>query len=774
MNAVQPVAARFPLWLLADSQGAVTSYSPGSERILNTEPQGRTLTELFSAEVARRLLSGSEDSLEWCRPADEGTESSAWRLERRRLEGGELLVRGASRAQQEEVPSAWERRITRRLIHPYGDVIEQQRRFMLSIFDADPNLIFVKDRRGRFIFVNKAVGELFGTTPDEVVLARNADVHDIQEELKVYDEVDQRVLNTRSVVRLEESVTRPDGKVFWCDTHKRPLDAPNGETFVLGISVDITERRRVEELLQETNRRLELAVSAGQLGLWDWDVTANSVYFSPGWKAHLGYEDSELPNQFETLVSRLHPEDSERVLEGMNRHVRDPASGDRFTHEFRMRARDDSWRWIASYGVVGRDARGQGVRVTGFHADITERKDREAAQEVLRENQRLERLARLKDEFLANMSHELRTPLNAVLGQSEAMADGIFGPVTEEQRAALKTIEESGEHLLSLINDVLDISKSSVGHLEVALEVVTVDEVCQESLRLVREQARRKGITVAYSSDAAGTCVWADRRRWRQVLLNLLSNAQKFTPEGGRIGLEVTARSGGEVAFTVWDTGPGIAEADRQRIFEPFVQLDVGLNRRHEGTGLGLALVHRLVELHHGRLELESELGKGSRFTVVLPVREPEAAEALLPPVAAPRAPAPRRPATSLDCTVLIADDNEANTQHLEDYLEAYGCRVVIARDGEEALRLCREVNPTVVLMDIQMPRMSGLEAIQRLRAEPAIAHLPVVALTALAMPGDRERCLSAGANDYLSKPVRLADVLRVVQQWSSNPAARG
>jgi PAS domain S-box-containing protein len=387
---------------------------------------------------------------------------------------------------------------------------------------------------------------------------------------------------------------------------------------------DQLERQHIEQLLHETLQRLELAVGAGQLGLWDWKVPEGAVYFSPMWKAQLGYADHELTNVFDTWLNLLHPEERESVPPSVMRYVQDPSCGDRFMHEFRMRAKDGTWRWIAGYGRVVRGDNGQGVRITGYHVDITERKAREAEQQRLQEelrrtNAHLESLGKMKDEFFANMSHELRTPLNAVLGQAEAMEEGYFGPITPEQRTALKTIEESGRHLLSLINDVLDITKSTVGHLELEFAPVPVEEVCQESLRLVREQARRRGISVSYASDGAVPSLWADRRRLRQVLINLLSNAKKFTPEGGQMGLSVRAGPEDTVAFTVWDTGRGSSEADRARIFEPFVQLDSGLDRRHEGSGLGLALVHRLVALHHGRVELESEVGKGSRFTVVLP-----------------------------------------------------------------------------------------------------------------------------------------------------------
>jgi PAS domain S-box-containing protein len=646
-----------PLWLLSDAQGAVGACCPGSEQLLGLEPHA--LAEVFGEEVARRLLSGPDDTLEWARPAAEaGAKPTAWRLVRHRLVSGGLLVRaGPVEGTPEELPAEWERQLT---------------------------------------------GQ--GT------------------------------------------------------------DARWG----------LTERRRIERLLHEANQRLELAVASGQLGLWDWDVAAKSVYFAPQWKGQLGYEDSELSNTLETWTGLMHPDDCAGVLQTVGRYLEDPSQGDRYVNEFRMRTKDGAWRWIAGYGLVVRNARGEGVRATGFHVDITERKVREEAQAVLSENLRqtnehLARLGRMKDEFLANMSHELRTPLNAVLGQAEAMSEGIFGPITEEQRSALRTIDESGQHLLALINDILDVTKSNAGRLELEFAPVPVEDLCQESLRLVREQARRKGITVSYSSDGSTLGLLGDRRRLRQVLLNLLANAKKFTPEGGRIGLEVAARpEAGALAFTVWDTGIGIAARDRERIFEPFVQLDAGLARRHEGSGLGLTLVRHLVELHGGTLELVSEVGQGSRFTVVLPVETTEGAMARqsAPPGVKPHPPTPVPMLAGR--TVLIADDSELNTRHMEDYLRAHGFRVRIARDGEEAVRLCREVKPAVVLMDIQMPRFNGLEAIRLLKAEAATVSVPMVALTALAMPGDRERCMAAGADAYLSKPVRLAEVLELVKQLAS------
>ncbi|MFN3200982.1 MAG: PAS domain-containing protein [Bradymonadia bacterium] len=661
-----------------------------------------------------------------------------------------------------EVPTAWSRRFAQRLTSESGDIVEEQRLFMLSILDADPNLIFVKDRYGRFIFVNQAVARLFGAEPEDVVRQANDAVHENEAELEVYDKVDQEVLRTGEEIRIEESFTLANGQVCWFDTRKRPLKAPNGETYVLGISVDITARRGAEAALFEANRRLEMAVSAGHLGLWDWQVKTTKVYLSPTWKSQLGYSDAELVNSFDTWTSLMHPDDLDQTVGVVMQHVEDPRADSRFAIQFRLRDRSGTWRWIASYGLVIRDQHGEADRVVGYHVDIHEqRMQREHLEES---NEQLARAARLKDEFLANMSHELRTPLNAILGQSEAVSEGLFGPVNSEQMQALKTVEESGLHLLSLITDILDVAKINAGHLELYRTSVHVDEVCEESLRLVREQARRKDIDVFYAKDGAVERVPADRRRLKQILVNLLSNAKKFTPSGGRLGLEVAISADGDaLTFTVWDTGVGIPEERRARLFEPFIQSDGGLNRRHDGTGLGLALVSKLTALHGGRVELESEPNRGSRFTVFLPLGStPERVVVL------PASPTPvvlnQRASLSHVRKVVIADDNINNVLHLKTHFTALGMEIVIAQNGQEAIDACEKHSPDLVLMDIQMPGMDGFEAMRRLRANPETAKLRIIALTALAMPGDRERALAAGADEYLSKPVSARRLLTVVE----------
>lgn len=401
------------------------------------------------------------------------------------------------------------------------------------------------------------------------------------------------------------------------------------------------------------------------------------------------------------------------------------------------------------------------------------RRMEERTAELRAANAELERSARLKDEFLANMSHELRTPLNAILGISEVLQEQIYGPLNADQMSKLQTLEQSGRHLLTLINDILDLTKIEAGKLPLHITNCSVMQICRESLQMIRQLAAQKDIQVSLSVDSTVTTIAVDELRMKQILVNLLSNAVKFTPDGGRIGLEVTgAPAQQSVRFTVCDTGVGIAAEDLPRLFQVFVQLDSRLSRRHQGTGLGLALVSRLASLHGGSVDVQSEEGKGSRFTVTLPWAEsrsaPGAAPDGIPAESAPSGvggdglvPAPL---PSPEAVIVLAEDNEDNIELIRDYLAFKGYQVVVAYDGMQAIQHTRAIKPALVLMDIHMPVMDGLDAMRHLRADPEVAHIPIIALTALAMAGDSERCLEAGADEYVTKPVKLKRLLEVIE----------
>ena len=416
----------------------------------------------------------------------------------------------------------------------------------------------------------------------------------------------------------------------------------------------------------------------------------------------------------------------------------------------------------------------------------------ETNQQLAVSNQELVRATRLKDEFLANMSHELRTPLNAILGLSESFLEEVFGTVNDRQKKAISTVERSGQHLLSLINDILEVSKIEAGKLELDITTVSATTLTTSTLAFVKQLAHQKQIqlTTAFAANLGNIDV--DERRLRQVLINLLNNAVKFTPAGGRVTLAVqleqaefcdlpTSRdlreqldSGAWILFAVTDTGIGITPENQSKLFKPFVQIDGSLNRHYQGTGLGLTLVKQIVELHGGVVTLASEFGKGSCFTVRLPyyaVAEPQIVpspeptpvsitDGYLPSIAYP--------------LILLAEDNQDNIDTISNYLEACNYRLILAGNGHEAISILESrLNtpaelPDLILMDIQMPGMDGLETMQRIRQYPQLADLPIIALTALAMTGDREKCLAAGANDYLTKPVRLKQLRENIQKLIS------
>jgi PAS domain S-box-containing protein len=405
------------------------------------------------------------------------------------------------------------------------------------------------------------------------------------------------------------------------------------------------------------------------------------------------------------------------------------------------------------------------------NADL-ERRVTERTAELTRTNAELEHANRIKDEFLANMSHELRTPLTSILGLSESLMEQKRGPLSEHQQKSLAIIASSGRHLLELINDILDLSKIEAGKLDFYPEPIAVDEICRTSLAFIKAQAAKKSITVTYVQDNSISKIFADPRRLKQILVNLLSNAVKFTPDNGEVILQIKAEPEQDlIKFSVMDNGIGIAVENMRLLFQPFVQVDSGLNRQHEGTGLGLALVHKLTDLHGGSVQVESEAGKGSRFTVSLPCLLEEMAklEKLATQPTFPirdRAENTEVPAgvPANQGIILLADDNMPSILTMGEYLESYGYEVVVAHDGSEAVEKAEAIHPKLILMDIQMPVMNGLEAVARLRENARFADTPIIVLTALAMPGDRERSLLAGANEYMSKPVSLKELRQKIE----------
>ncbi|MGH9796799.1 MAG: ATP-binding protein [Candidatus Polarisedimenticolia bacterium] len=402
-----------------------------------------------------------------------------------------------------------------------------------------------------------------------------------------------------------------------------------------------------------------------------------------------------------------------------------------------------------------------------MNADL-ERKVRERTQELeivnlkLQEsNRELVRANSLKSEFLANMSHELRTPLNAIIGFSELLLDHSFGSLTDEQKDYVADILSSGRHLLELINEILDLSKIEAGKMRLLPEEFDLGAVVEEAAALLRVEAGRKHIDLSASADEIE--VRADRNKLKQIMYNLVSNAVKFTHPGGRVALRARCE-GSDLLVAVEDSGIGIRAEDQERIWDAFTQVDGSYARKYQGTGLGLTLVRKFAEMHGGRVELRSAFGEGSTFTVNLPgsvVRPGRSGKEPVAPGAAETSPA--GPTDGGGDLILVVEDNPANMKLVRDLLRANGHRVVESTTGEEALDALKFIRPNLILMDIQLPGMDGLEAARRLREDPATRDIPVVALTAHVMKGDEVRAKMSGCVGHIPKPIDTVEFPRLV-----------
>lgn len=380
--------------------------------------------------------------------------------------------------------------------------------------------------------------------------------------------------------------------------------------------------------------------------------------------------------------------------------------------------------------------------------------------EIEKKNRELEQANRAKSEFLTNMSHELRTPLNSVIGFSELLEKQIFGELNERQLEYVKDIRESGEHLLALINDILDLSKIEAGSMELDLNEFNLPDLLHGCLRLLREKAMKKNVTLDLDVDERIGLVVADSRKIKQVIFNLLANAVKFTPAGGEVLLSaVTDES--SVTISVKDNGIGISEADMDKLFQEFSQVDGSLSRRHEGTGLGLALSKKLVEMHGGSIGVESSPGQGSRFYFTFPVQPvPATPNGIAIPSAPPRR--EKEEMTEESPLILVVEDNDLDAKLMKTHLLNEGFRVARAANGQQGFEMAKKLRPQVISLDILMPVMDGWELLERLQKDPELKNIPVIVVSVLAdSPGGGK----FGASELLLKPFDPESMVEIVHR---------
>jgi PAS domain S-box-containing protein len=499
--------------------------------------------------------------------------------------------------------------------------------------------------------------------------------------------------------------------------------------------------------LRHQREVLSLAMRASAMGAWSRDLATNAVWWSPELEDIVGLEHGTFDQTEDGFFDIVHEDDKEAVRRAVGGAI---ATGSDYIVDFRFRHASGEWRWMEGRGRATYDEHGTPRSVYGIGIDVTARKHAEAALEAAKEA--AEGANRLKDQFLANLSHELRTPLNAILGYARLLQTGIIPP--EKWPQAVAVIERNAIAQNQLVEDLLDMSRITTGTIHLDPAPVPVASVIRQALDAVTPAATAKTIEVVVDLDPFAGTVTADTTRLQQVFWNLLNNAVKFTPAGGRIEVAL-AREGGDVAVTIRDSGIGIAPEFLPFVFVPFRQGDARVSRRHGGLGLGLAICKQLVELHQGTIEATSGGPDcGATFTVRLPSQgdaEPEPA-----PVAR------ERPDFG-GLRVLLVDDEPDSLAVFQAVLEDHGARIRTAASATEALTAAAEWQPELLVTDIGLPGMDGYQLIAALRAEAAHRELPAVAVTAYARLDDRARAAAAGFQAHVAKPVDPGELVRTL-----------
>jgi PAS domain S-box-containing protein len=617
---------------------------------------------------------------------------------------------------------------------------ESKERFSKA-FDASPlSLTITSLKTGRLLEVNEAFTRVSGFTRDEAIgrttleLGLWADSNDREAELAL-------ISGQGQVRRLKYRFRVKDGSEVIGLLSAEQLEI-GGEPCALTVIENITERERAEAWLRENEERLRLALEAGQVGTWDWNIPNDQITWSDSIYRFHGLKPGEFGGRVTDFVALIHPDDREPVNATIQTALE---SGEAYSAEMRIVWPDGTVRWIATNGKVMFDAAGQPVRMLGATVDVTERKLAE---------QSLIEADRRKDEFLAMLAHELRNPLAPMRNAIQLLRR--IGPPDPELQRAREVIARQVEHLARLVDDLLDAARITEGKITLKKERVDLLSIIGRALETSRPliDARKHRLTVALPEEPLR--LEGDTTRLTQVVSNLLHNAAKFTPEGGQIWLAAEADTG-QVVLRVRDSGIGIPQELLPHVFDLFRQADDSLDRSAGGLGIGLTLVRRLLELHGGKVEAFSEgPGRGSEFVVRLPafaddfkaLAEGDAAVGDLRESACYR--------------VLVVDDNIDSAESMALLLELYGHQMRIAHDGPAALKAARSFRPQVVVLDIGLPGMDGYEVARHLRADAQTQRAILIAMTGYGQSEDRQQSMRAGFDHHLVKPLD-PDVLQAI-----------
>lgn len=663
--------------------------------------------------------------------------------------------------------------------NPHADPSSESKLALLqAVFDEIPDVITLKDAQGDFLLCNQAVARLYNTTPEQMV-GKHDDDFGVPKPLADAFRVNVLDIMARgeTEVVFEDSHDTTTGEVRHFKSIKRPFKDAQGNNQILVIAHDITDVVRAQQQVATSERRLQEVMTATQEGVWDWHLPSGKVIHNDHWWSILGFSQGEIADNVDAFSAHLFAEDRPQVWAGLQRLLN--GTDAHYHSEHRMVRKDGSVIWVQDRGsVVERDAQQQPLRVVGAYADITERKRNQAALEQALDI--AHSATRAKSDFLATMSHELRTPLNGVLGMAQLLQTPDL--CAAERLEYAQTIEKSGHILLNLLNDLLDLSKIESGHMTLEHQTFGLMGLVNDTVKAFEEPAKRKGISVTVDTSGLHRDAYVgDAHKLQQMLFNYLGNAIKFTPQG-EVCVKVTEQldraQRSMLEFSVSDSGIGIAPEKQSLLFKPFTQGDSSTTREFGGTGLGLSIVARMAELMGGRVGLHSAPGVGSRFWFRVPIEwAADTADSVVPGSGATTG-ENKDAESALGGHLLVAEDNLVNRMVIGAMLKKLGLTVDFAEDGHAAVAAVMQGTPYhMILMDIQMPALDGLEATRRIRqweSEQGLPRTTVLALSAGVFEDDRHRCMQAGMDDFLSKPLHLASLSKALHSWLSRNKTEG
>lgn len=638
-----------------------------------------------------------------------------------------------------------------------------------TIVDEIPSVILLKDQQGCFAFGNRTLAELYGTTPDELVGKDDSAFNPNQEQVEFYRKNVQEILREgQTRIVMEASTDTRTGEIRHYQSIKKPILRQDGSKNLLVLASDVTDLYAARTRAEASEQRLKYILEATAEGIWDWNLRTNHLVNNVRWCELFGYPIEAIEHSIEDFGGLLMEEDRPEVMLAIQNCLQGKGA---YSHEHRMRRKDGTILWVRDRGnVVEWSDDGQPLRMVGSVADITDIK--KAQIELQRAKEAAEAASKAKSEFLATMSHEIRTPMNGVLGMVDLLQ---ITDLNKNQRHYTDIIATSGKHLLGVIEDILDFSKIEANKIELQEEHFDLQILIDGITELLHEQATNKQLYLKLHTDLQGkTHLQGDAHRLRQVLFNLIGNAIKFT-EMGSVTVNVTVTECQPtriwISFQIKDTGIGIKEEAQQKIFDAFTQEDSSTTRRFGGTGLGLPIAARLVELMGGKLELSSRPGLGSLFYFTLPFTLVEC-----PPNANVENRVEHLPSLdhAIQGRVLLVEDNLINIEVARLWLEELGLHVTVAESGQEALDAIAEQTFHIILMDLHMPGMSGQEVSREIRRRESsngtTASTPIIALTADVAEDIRDDCLAAGMNDYLAKPLDVNQLRDKLAHWLKQP----